>query len=100
MIIVGGQPALRAKRDHYLRTKLSDMQSQVTNYTVQILAIELSIGIIEHVAARDFENFTGCGKFSSPHGDEFGIIFGAATMGCGLTRGETDYAGLDAAGVV
>ena len=46
-----------AKGEHDVRTELSDVKNQSKGYTVEILAMQVSIGIVEHNATRHLEYF-------------------------------------------
>src|SRR5437763_11048371 len=46
---------LASKCEYDLRTKLPNQQSQIADNSVQILPVQLAIGIVEHNAAADFQ---------------------------------------------
>ena len=57
VIGVGGDASVWAEGEHDVRTELSDVKNQSTDYTVEILAMQVSIGIVEHNATRHLEYF-------------------------------------------
>ena len=64
---------------------------------VDILTMELAVGIVEHDSSRDIKNFAGSGKLFAADGSEFLIATGAAPVGCSLAWSEADDTGFHAA---
>ncbi len=78
---MGGDPALTAERKHHLRSKAAQLQNHVAHHAVQVLAMQVTIGIIQHDAAADPQNLTRSGKLLAAHVGQFVIVLGAAAMG-------------------
>ena len=79
-----------------MRTEFAQVQREVANHTVQVLAVQLAVGIIEHDGAADLEDFARGGEFSAAEGGQFVIGVGASAMGSALPGSKTDHAGFDA----
>jgi len=67
---------------------------------VQFHAMQLPVGIIQHDATVDLENFTGSREFFAPNDCQLVIIPGIATVGGCLAGGQADHSDFSAAIVV
>jgi len=93
---VPGHPAFRPEREHDLWPEAAHLESEVADHTVQLLPIQLAVGIVEYYPAGDLEDPTGGGKLLSPHDRQLVIVFGSSTVGGCLPRRKTNYRSLDA----
>src|SRR6202521_2826960 len=100
MIRMAGNGAVRTEGDQHVRTEPANVERQVADHFVKILAVELAVGIIQHDSAGNFQDFTSSGKLFPAHGCQFLVACGATTIASGLPGSKADYAGLDAAIVV
>src|SRR5581483_6797756 len=100
MIVMSGYTAFGAEGQHYLRTKPADMECQLADHAIEVLPVELAVGIVEDFAFGDLQNRTGGSELETANSREFVIIFDPAAMGGGLPWGQADDAGLDAAIVI
>jgi len=85
VIGVGGDASVWAKGEQDVRTELSDVKNQSTDYAIEILAMQMSVGIIEDNAARNFEDFARGGEFLSADCGQLLVPSRAAAMRSGLT---------------
>ena len=54
MIGMAGNRAVGTKGHEHVRTELANPQGQIANYFVEILAMELAVGIVEHDSREIF----------------------------------------------
>src|ERR1022692_1038063 len=94
MIGVAGHRAVRAEGEHHMRTEPANVERQVADYPVKILAVELVVGIVQHDSLGDFQDFTGGGKLLPPHSGQFLVAGGATAMARRLPRSKADHASL------
>src|SRR5579884_3299235 len=97
MIVMSGYTAFGAEGQHYLRTKPADMECQLADHAIEVLPVELAVGIVEDFAFGDLQDRTGGSELETANSREFVIIFDPAAMGSRLAWSQADYAGLDAA---
>jgi hypothetical protein len=64
---------------------------------LQVQAVELAVGVVEHGSARDLQYFAGGSKFLAPQCPQFPIVTRAAAMSGRLPRRQADDAGFNAA---
>src|ERR1700674_630289 len=100
MIGMAGNGAVRTEGEHHVWTEAANVERQVADHFIKILAVELAVGIIQHDSAGNFQDFTSSGKLLPPHGCQFLVACGATPMARGLPGSKADYAGLDAPIVV
>ena len=92
MVRMPGHAPVRPKRQHYLWPELAHLKRQLVNDSVQFLAVELSIGIIEDDRLGHSQNFAGRRKFLLAHGCQLLIARGSPAVRSRLARRQTDYA--------
>jgi hypothetical protein len=96
MIRMTGNGAVRTESEHHVWTEPANMERQVTDHFVKILAVELAVGIIQNDSTRNFQDFASRSKLLSPQRPQFLVACSATAMGSGLPRSKADYAGFDA----
>jgi hypothetical protein len=95
VIRVAGNRTVRAESEQHVGAELTNVERQVADHFVKVLAVKLAVGIVQHDALRNFQDVAGGGKLLPPHGCQLLVAGGASTMAGSLPRREADHAGLD-----
>ena len=69
--------------------------TNIANNLVQVDAVELAVGIVEHLAVRDAEDFAGLGKLGTPQLGQFLVCSCRSAIARSRTGGQADHRGLD-----
>jgi hypothetical protein len=56
---------------YHMRAQLTDAASQIGHYGIEILAVKLSVRIIEHGPAAHFQQLAGSVEFKAARGRKF-----------------------------
>lgn len=86
MIGVSGDGTLRTHGDEDVGAEFTDVAGNIAGNVVQILAMELAVGIIKHETAGDLKNPAGGSEFHFSDGSQFLITPRTAAMGSSLAR--------------
>src|SRR5262249_48629114 len=80
-----------------VRPKLADPKTEFVDEAIELLAIKLAVGVVEHDAFGDLQDFARGFEFFAANVSEFAIGLGVSTVPRRLARRQTDDARLDSA---
>jgi len=94
---VSGDAALGTVGEHHLGANLTHAAGEFRHHAVEINAVQVGVGVVQHLGARDLQYLAGCGELLAAQRGQFLVSAGAPTVGSRLSGSEADDVGFDPA---